>query len=78
MKTVSARKMRGQIGAILEEAESGETLVIKGHGREVAKLGPTDAEKEGLPGMESFRKGIHFKGHTLSQDSVDARMQERF
>jgi len=78
MKTVSVREMRDHIGAILEEAERGETLIIKRHGREVAKLGPMDTEKEGLPSMESFRKGINYKGNTLGQDIVDARMQERF
>jgi len=78
MKTVSVRELRDHIGAILEEAESGETLVIKRHGREIAKLGPMDVEKEGLPSMESFRKGINCKGNTLGQDIMDARMQERF
>ncbi len=78
MKTVSVREMRDHIGAILEEAESGETLVIKRHGREIAKLGPMDVQKEGLPSMESFRKGINCKGSTLSQDIVKTRMQERF
>jgi len=71
MKTVSVKEMRDHIGAILEEAERGETLVIKRHGREIAKLGPMDVQKEGLPSMESFRKGIQnisqFRGRSMEK-----------
>jgi len=70
--------MRTHISKVLEEAEKGETLVIKRYGREIAKLGPMDTEKEKLPSLEEMRRTIECKGNTLSQDILDSRMQERF
>ena len=78
MRTVSVREMRTHISKVLEEAEKGETLVIKRYGREIAKLGPMDTEKEKLPSLEAMRRTIECKGNTLSQDILDSRMQERF
>ena len=78
MKIVSVREMRDHIGKVLAEAEQGETVVIKRHGREIAKLGPLETQTAGLPSMKALRKRISRKGGALSRDIVDARAQERF
>lgn len=78
MKTVSVREMRDHIGSVLGEAEQGETVVIKRHGREIAKLSPMDSRETGLPSMKALRSRIERKGKSLSQDVAGARDQERY
>jgi len=78
MKTVNVREMRNHIGQVLSTAEHGETVVIKRHGRKVAKLSPLDANETGLPSMKALRDRIARKGDPLSRDLVGARKQERY
>ena len=78
MRTVSVREMREQISKILEEAEKGETFVIKRCGREIAKLSPVDTDNGRLPSLGTMRSSIECKGNSLSQNIDGSRMQERF
>ncbi|VGO12964.1 hypothetical protein PDESU_01518 [Pontiella desulfatans] len=78
MKTVSVREMRDHIGQVLSSAELGETVIIKRHGRKIAKLGPLDATEAGLPSMKKLRDQISNKGKALSKAVIDEREEERY
>lgn len=49
-RTIPQRELRNNVGAILRDAEAGETFTITVRGRAVARLGPTD--DEGYPRVD--------------------------
>lgn len=41
-RTIPQRELRNNIGAVLRDAEAGDTIVVTVRGRPVAQLGPVD------------------------------------
>lgn len=61
MKTVQASIAKAQFAELLDEVERGETVVITRHGREIAEIRPSDAERrrivaEARADIEEMRK----------------------
>lgn len=61
MKTVQTSIAKAQFAELLDEVERGETVVITRHGREIAEIRPSDAERrrivaEARADIEEMRK----------------------
>jgi prevent-host-death family protein len=46
MKTIQASDAKARFSEILSEVEAGETIVITRHGREIAEIQPSKAERQ--------------------------------
>ncbi len=74
MTTVGAYEAKTHLPRLLEQVESGETIIITKHGREVAKLVPADAATanpaEVITALRAARKDVR-RGRTTVRRMID-------
>lgn len=76
MRTVGAYEAKTNLSRLLEDVESGETISITLHGREVAQLVPTRdaaAQSEVLTALRAARTGVRRSGTSLRRRFEFAR-----
>ena len=80
MEPVSVREARKRrVGALVDAAERGESVVLTRQGKEVARIGPVEERGERrLPDLSDFRASIAVMGQALSDTVADLREAERF
>jgi len=78
MRRVSIRDVRSHLADLLAEVGSGQTVAITRHGREVARLVPTDRGAAMLPSRTEERKAMLKKGAKPRRSTVvRMRSEER-
>lgn len=74
MTTVGAYEAKTHLPRLLEQVESGETIIITKHGREVAKLVPVDQTStnpdEVIAALRTARKGVR-RGRNSVRRMID-------
>jgi prevent-host-death family protein len=70
MKEIQASKAKARLGALLDEVERGETIIITRRGKPVARLVPEPARQQGnieqaIADIKEMRK--HTGGATLEE-----------
>ncbi len=74
MTTVGAYEAKTHLPRLLEQVESGETITITKHGREVAKLVPVDRAAtnpdEVIAALRTARRGLR-RGRTSVRRMID-------
>jgi len=75
MRRVSIRDVRSHLADLLAEVRSGHSVTITRHGREVARLVPTDRGAVTLPDRTEERKAMLRKGAKPRRSTV-VRMRD--
>jgi prevent-host-death family protein len=65
MKTISLRAFKGQLSAIIEAAEKGETTIVTKFGEPAAMIVPFKEEGADRPDRPSFGKALLSLPHNL-------------
>jgi prevent-host-death family protein len=79
MDTVNLKEARNRLGALVEAARRGESVVITRRGRKVARLVPVEDRPDTLlPDFAAVRAGVKVKGKPLSQVVIEQRRKARY
>jgi prevent-host-death family protein len=78
MMTINVKDARSQLKALLDRVAGGEEVVLKRHGKVVARLVPPSRKAKRLPSLKAFRASISLKGLSLSETVIKNRADARF
>ena len=79
MDTIDARQARRRFSELLNQAAAGQTVTIRRHGRDVARMVPAEPQgRPKLPNLAKFRAGITVTGPPTSRDVIAERDGERY
>ena len=70
MRTISVATARGHLADLIDEVGSGEAVVITRHGREVARIVPSQQAGSPLPSRAEARRAMVSAGATVGRSVV--------
>ncbi len=72
MLEVNVKDTRNNFSALLDRVEHGDEIVIKRHGKKVARLIAVGVEDR-LPSLDAFRSSIKVAGKPMSEMVIESR-----
>jgi prevent-host-death family protein len=78
VRKVGIREARQRLRLLLEQAQSGDEIVVMRRGVEVGRLVPPKSKTGLIPDLNEFRASIRMRGTPLSREVCDARRGDRY
>ena len=75
---VNAGEARNRLGALLDQVEQGDEIVLLRRGKRIARLVPEGCPPKRLPSLREFRASLKLKGKPLSEVVRMVRDEERY
>ncbi len=64
--------------SLLDKVVQDNEIIIKRHGKKIARLISEERKNESLPSLADFRSSVQIKGKPLSQTLAELRDEERY
>jgi len=75
---INVRDARNRLSSLLDQVEDGNEVIIRRHGKEVARLVPPQGQDKLLPSLKDFRASIRISGEPLRDAVIRGRGEERY